>query len=126
MWLRHANLSKTASVTFFYRETHPGSEMASQNDQNGMFAKNDQNALCGLRSGGAMKAGRSVVAPPERRVCASASAPAPRTVAADEAPHPGPAIQRFESPWIRLSDGGKGQGVRAGRKHGGIAGACGG
>ena len=34
-------LSNTTSDTFF-RETHPGSEMASQHDQNGMFAKNDQ------------------------------------------------------------------------------------
>ena len=32
MWLRHVSLSKTASGTFF-RETRPGSEMASQNYQ---------------------------------------------------------------------------------------------
>ena len=38
MWLRHVSLSKTAIGTFL-RETHPGSEMATQNDQNGMFAK---------------------------------------------------------------------------------------
>ena len=42
MWLRHVNLSKAAVGTFF-REAHPGSEMASQNDHNYMFAKNDQN-----------------------------------------------------------------------------------
>ena len=29
-------------VRKWFRETHPGSEMASPNDQNGMFAKNDQ------------------------------------------------------------------------------------
>ena len=28
---------------FFFRETNPGSEIASQNDQNEMFAKNDKN-----------------------------------------------------------------------------------
>ena len=47
VWLRHVNLSKTASGTFFL-ETHPGSEMASQNDKNGMFTKNDQNDPKGL------------------------------------------------------------------------------
>ena len=30
-------------MALFFQETHPGAEMASQNDQNGMFTKNDQN-----------------------------------------------------------------------------------